>query len=237
MLLAGTASDQVFVADVFEQPLAAWGIRLVAPPPTPGHGVVSAMMAALDAAPPGPGLLVGGVSLGAHAAARWAVRHPARIGGLLLAMPAWLGQPGPAAPAAAAARASATALRKAGLSATLDQVRATAAPWLADELERAWLGYGDQLAATLETAAATAAPTARQLRALTVPVGIATAADDPVHPRSIARSWCEALPNAALVVTTLKAIGADRTTLGRAVLLAWLRAAADYQQPRRHQVS
>ncbi len=187
MLLPGTASDDVFVTAVFAQPLAYLGIRLVTPPPTPGAGVVDAMTAALDAAPAGAGLLVGGVSLGAHVAAAWAVRHPGRVAGLLLAMPAWRGEPRPDTPAALTARASAAAVRAVGLDPTLAEVRAGAPRWLADELDRAWRGHGAGLADTLDAASGTPAPPADELRGLTVPAGIAAAADDPVHPLAVAR--------------------------------------------------
>jgi pimeloyl-ACP methyl ester carboxylesterase len=225
VLLPGTASDHVFVADAFAGPLASHGIRLVAPPPVPGAGVVDGMLAALDAAARQPhGLLVGGVSLGGHVAASWAVRNRDRVAGLLVALPGWLGEPGPSAPGAVAARASAAAVRGSGLDATLDGVRAATPPWLAGELDRAWRAHGVDLADTMDTAAGTVAPTAEQLRTLTVPAGVVGATDDPVHPYPVARSWCAALPNAALVGTTLAAIGEDRTALGRAVLVAWLRA-------------
>ena len=223
VVLPGTASDQVFVTAVFAGPLASLGIRLVAPPPVAGAGVVRAMIAALDAETT-PGALVGGVSLGAHVAASWAVRRPGRAAGLLLAMPAWLGEPAPDAPAAMAARASAAAVRADGVDATLAGVRAGTPAWLADELDRAWRGHGPGLADTLDAAAGTPAPTAEELRSLAVPAGIAVADDDPVHPSAVARLWCAALPNAAVVGTTLVAIGEDRAALGRAAVLAWLRA-------------
>ena len=226
MLLPGSGSDHVFVASAFAQPLAACGVRLVAPPPVAGRGVVDAMWRALDAATGehGTNLLVGGVSLGAHVAATWAARHPGRCAGLLIALPGWVGPPG-YAPAAVAARASADAVRRDGLEATLTAVRTTAGPrWVADELDRAWRGYGSALAESLHAAAATPAPTTGELRRLALPAGVAALADDPLHPRAVARRWADALPRAALVTTSLNAMGLDRATLGRAAVLAWLRA-------------
>jgi hypothetical protein len=49
--------------------------------------------------------------------------------------------------------------------------------------------------------------------------------DDPVHPLAIARQWQEVLPRSALVTVGLAAFGDDPETIGRATLLAWLRAA------------
>ena len=169
VLLPGSGSDQVFVTAVFERPLAALGIRLVAPAPEPGAGVVAAMVRALDTMA-GPTALVGGVSLGAHVATAWAARNPGRHHGLLLALPGWLGAPG-AAPAAVLARATADAVHRDGLPATLASVHADAPPWLAAELDRAWRGYGHGLAAALWTAAGTTAPTTAELATVEITAG------------------------------------------------------------------
>lgn len=232
ILLPGSGSDHVFVASAFAQPLASLGIHLVAPPPLPGSTVVSAMWHALDSAAGvgGAAVLVGGVSLGAHVATSWAARNPDRCAGLLLALPGWLGPAhsmrADAAPAAAAARASAAAVRRDGVDRTLAEVRATVRQrWLADELDRAWRGYGAGLADSLDAAAASAAPTAQELSRLWLPAGIAALSDDPLHPHDVAEQWRNAMPRAAVVTTSLRAMGHDRATLGRAALLAWLRAA------------
>lgn len=235
VLLPGSGSDHLFVASAFAQPLAMLGIRLIAPPPVAGSGVVHALddalcLAAQEHADGNPGgVLVGGVSLGAHVAAGWAVRNPGRCAGLLLALPGWLGSPA-GAPAALAALASADAVRRDGLDRTLAQVRATIGStpsqrWLADELDRAWRGYGDALADSLRAAAAATAPTADELRGLAPPAGIVALSDDPLHPATVAQQWADALPRAAVVTTCLRAVGRDRAALGRAAVLAWLRAA------------
>jgi len=222
VLLPGSGSDELFVAAVFERPLAAMGIRLLAPPPRVGADLVHGMRLALDEHA-GPGVLVGGVSLGAHVAARWVVRNQGRCAGLLVALPAWVGEPGPA-PAALAAAASAAGVRRDGIEGTLRQVRSGAPAWVADELDRAWRRHGAALADSLHAASSTAAPTLEELRGLVAPVGIAALADDPLHPRSVAESWAGALPAAALVTTSMAAVGHDRDALGRAALLGWLRA-------------
>ncbi|OXM49110.1 alpha/beta hydrolase, partial [Amycolatopsis alba DSM 44262] len=49
-------------------------------------------------------------------------------------------------------------------------------------------------------------------------------ADDPIHPAEVARAWAAALPRAEVGESTLTALGADRESLGRATVLAWLRA-------------
>jgi hypothetical protein len=53
---------------------------------------------------------------------------------------------------------------------------------------------------------------------------VAACPDDQVHPLDVATSWATALPRASLATTRLDIIGADPEALGRAAVLAWLRA-------------
>jgi hypothetical protein len=99
-----------------------------------------------------------------------------------------------------------------------------APPWLAAELTRTWLGYGDGLADSLTAAASRPAPTLAELATLDVPVGLAGCVDDPVHPLAVAKEWLGALPRATLCTTRLDILGTDPEALGRAAVLAWLRA-------------
>ena len=222
-MLPGSGSDEVFIRSVYACALAGVGVELVAPAPRRGPDVVAGYRAALEAAGPGP-VLVGGVSLGAHVAARWAAAAPrGRVAGLLLALPAWTGSPG-AAPAAVMARATAARARSGGVAAAM-AATAGAPSWLVAELGRAWAGYGAGLAPALEAAAEEPAPSTAELAGLDVPVGVAALVDDPVHPLEVAQEWHAALPRSALVTTTLAAFGADPGALGRAAALAWLRAA------------
>jgi pimeloyl-ACP methyl ester carboxylesterase len=169
------------------------------------------------------------VSLGAQVAVRWAAGRAGRglpmPSGLLLALPAWSGEPGDA-PAALAARLTADAVRRDGLAATVARTVAETPPWLGAELARSWQRHGAGLADALATAAGTPGPTGDDLAALDVPVGLAGLLDDPVHPVAEARRWRARLPRAALVCTTLGATGRDPEALGRAAVLAWLRSCA-----------
>jgi len=222
-MLPGSGSDEVFIRSVFAGALAGVDVELVAPAPRRGPDVVAGYRAALEAAGPGP-VLVGGVSLGAHVAARWAAAAPrGRVAGLLLALPAWTGLPH-AAPAAVAARRTAAQARRGGVAAAV-AASAGAPSWLVAELGRAWAGYGAGLAPAFEAAAEEPAPSTAELAGLDVPVGVAALVDDPVHPLEVAQEWHAALPRSALVTTTLAAFGADPGALGRAAALAWLRAA------------
>lgn len=226
VVLPGSGSDDVFVRSAFAAPLRAAGIALLAPAPRSGAGVVAGYRAALDAAAARSDapLLVGGVSLGAHVALRWAAGPGAgRVAGLLLALPAWSGDPA-GSPAALAARLTADRVRGGGLSGAVVAARAGAPAWLADELARAWAGYGPGLADALDAAAAEPGPTDGELAGLDVPAGVVGLVDDPVHPLAQARRWAGLLPRAVLVTSTLDAVGADPRVLGAAALEGWERA-------------
>jgi len=224
VLLPGSGSDEVFVDAALAAPLRAIGLTVHTPSVRPGAEVVRGYLAALESAALAGPVLVGGISLGAQVAARWAARRTdGAAAGLLLALPAWTGQPG-SAPAAVAAAITADAVRRDGLAATISTTRAQTPGWLGDELARAWRRHGDGLADSLDTAAATPGPTGAELAGLRVPVAVVGLCDDPVHPLSVAREWAELAPRSALVSSTLAALGRDRGTLGRALALAWLRA-------------
>jgi pimeloyl-ACP methyl ester carboxylesterase len=225
-VLPGSGSDDRFVRSAFGPALEARGLALDAVAPRPGPDVVAGYRDALDAASERPGpFLVGGISLGAHVATAWAAeRAPEGLTGVLVAMPAWTGPPD-GAPAAAAARATAARVRVGGLAAAVAAARAGAPAWLADELARAWAGYGTGLADALDAAAAQPAPDVATLGSLAVPVGIVALVDDPVHPLVTARTWARALPCAAIRTTTLASLGSDPAVLGRAAVLAWQQAA------------
>ncbi|MEV7555512.1 alpha/beta hydrolase [Amycolatopsis sp. NPDC089917] len=224
VVLPGTGSDEVFVRGVFSGPLRALGVRLLAPPPPPGDRLADGYLAELDrlSGEHGP-LLVGGISFGAHLSAEWAVRNPGRCTGLLAALPAWNGPAG-RAPASLAARLSADLVAENGVDGALAKSSDGVPEWLAAELGRAWRRHGDGLAAGLRTAASHPAPSLDDLEGLDVPAGIGTCVDDPIHPADVARAWAEALPRAEVGESTLTALGADRESLGRATVLAWLRA-------------
>lgn len=223
ILLPGTGSDEVFVAAAFDRPLREQGIRLIAPPPEPGEHLVRAASQALDAAAreAAEPVIVGGISLGAHVAAAWALRNQRHCAGLLAALPAWNG-PADAAPAALAARSSARLVRDNGLEQALRLATDGVAPWLAAELTRAWRRHGSGLADSLDAAATHPAPELTALATLDVPTGIAACIDDDVHPADVAYDWADALPVAAVRETSLTAIGADTSCLGRAAVAAYL---------------
>jgi pimeloyl-ACP methyl ester carboxylesterase len=226
VVLPGAGSSADFVIRAFAAPLAAAGYGLVAPPPVPGPDLVAAASRALDEALAayGPRLrLVGGVSLGAHIAVRWAVRcatgrtRPAPgLDGVVAALPAWTGAPGPVA---AATAASAALVERLGTDGAL-AAAGTGVGWIADELAAAWPAYGDGLAGSLRAAAAAPGPTLTELASLRPPVGLVAFADDPMHPVAVAREWAAAIPRCALHELDLAAPAGDRAVLGATALRA-----------------
>ena len=218
VLLPGTGSDDDYVYRAFSHPLRALGATLVAPPPRPDRLIDGYLSALDDAAREGP-IGVGGVSIGAAVAAAWALVHPDRAVAVLAALPAWAGAPG-TAPAALAARYSASQLRADGLAATTTQMRASSPPWLADELARSWRAQWPQLPDAMEEAAAYVAPSYADLTGLGTPLAVAAAVDDPIHPLQVAVDWVTAAPRAALRTVTLDQLGADPAALGAACLAA-----------------
>ncbi|ASW96410.1 hypothetical protein [Mycobacterium intracellulare] len=218
VLLPGTGSDDDYVQRAFSGPLAHVGAVLVNPPPRPDR-LIDGYLAALDAAACEGPIAVGGVSIGAAVAAAWALAHPDRTVAVLAALPAWAGAPGEA-PAALAARYSASRLRADGLAATTTQMRASSPPWLADELTRSWGAQWPHLPDAMEEAAAYVAPSCDELAGLAAPLAVAAAVDDPIHPLQAGLDWVAAAPRAALRTVTLDQIGADPAALGAACLTA-----------------
>jgi pimeloyl-ACP methyl ester carboxylesterase len=217
VLLPGTGSDHDYVYRAFSPPLQNVGALLVTPAPEP-HRLIAGYLSALDSAAKDGPICVGGVSIGAAVAVAWALAHPDTVA-VLAALPAWAGAPG-SAPAALAARYSASQLRAEGLAATTAQMQASSPPWLAAELTRSWRAQWPQLPDAMEEAAAYVAPTCAELSQLAAPLGVASAIDDPIHPLRAGVDWVAAAPRAALRTVTLDQIGADTAALGTACLAA-----------------
>ncbi|MDT5196575.1 MAG: hypothetical protein QOH20_3329 [Mycobacterium sp.] len=218
VLLPGTGSDDDYVYRAFSTALHGVGATVLTPAPEP-DALVEGFRRELDnAARLGP-IAVGGVSIGASVATSWALAHPSHAVAVLAALPAWTGPPGNA-PAALTARHSAHQLRRDGLASAISAMRASSPAWLADELTRSWVGQWPALPDAMEEAACYVAPTCEELEALAVPMGVAAATDDPVHPVEVALEWVAAAPRAALRTVTLDAMGVDPAVLGAACLAA-----------------
>ncbi|MGD9620353.1 MAG: alpha/beta hydrolase [Mycolicibacterium sp.] len=227
VLLAGTGSDDDFVSRAFAPALHDVGAVVVTPPPQP-HRLIAGYRDSLEdaarAAAPLP-IAVGGISIGAAVATAWAVQHPESVAAVLAALPAWTGAAG-AAPAALAARHAANLLRSHGLGSATAQMRASSPTWLADELTRSWARQWPVLPDAMDEAARYVAPTAEELAKLTAPIGVVSAADDPVHPVEVGLEWVSAATRACLRTITLDEIGTDPAILGAQCLAALRDAAA-----------
>ena len=222
VLLPGTGSDDDYLRRAFGGPLQKAGATLVAVAPQPQR-LVDGYLDALDrtwrdSGPVGR-IIVGGVSLGAVVAARWAVAHPERTAAVLAVLPPWSGEPGDA-PAAVSARHTAATLRRDGLEATTSAMRASSPPWLADELARSWARQWPELPEAMEEAASCAAPDRAELSRLAVPLAVVAADDDLVHPAAVARAWAAWAPRAALRTVRLAEFGPRPALLGGACLAA-----------------
>ncbi len=167
--------------------------------------------------------LLGGVSMGAHAAVLAAVEHPTRAAdGLLLALPAWSGPPDVVA---AANAQQAAELRRLGTAACLERICRDHPGWVADELADAWPTHDvEAFAALLSALAASDGPAADALARVDVPVGIVALADDPMHPATVAEQWAAVLPHAVRVVLPFDAPAAGRRVIGDAAVAAWRQA-------------
>jgi pimeloyl-ACP methyl ester carboxylesterase len=214
VLLPGTGSDDDYVYRAFSSALHDVGAVVVACAPQPSHLIAGYLDELDNAARLGP-IAVGGVSIGAAVATSWALAHRASAVAVLAALPAWTGQPELAA-AALTARYSAHELRRNGLASAIAQMRTSSPPWLAEELTRSWVGQWPALPDAMEAAAAYVSPTCEELATLAVPMGVAAATDDPVHPVEVALEWVAAAPRAALRTFTLDELGADPAILGAA---------------------
>ncbi len=219
VLLPGTGSDDDYLRRAFGAPLQDAGAKLIAVAPEPER-LVEGYLRAMDSASQQSGrIAVGGVSLGAVVATRWALEHPERAVAVLAVLPPWTGQPD-GAPAALSARHTAATLRRDGLEHTTAAMRASSPAWLADELARSWRRQWPALPDAMEQAAACVAPTRTELRRMQTPLAVVAAGDDLVHPASVAVEWSACAPYAGLSTVRLQDFGPNPDLLGAAALAA-----------------
>jgi pimeloyl-ACP methyl ester carboxylesterase len=217
LLLHGAGSCPATVRALLG-PACPPGSRVVAPALDGGTTDTVELIAALvvEAAAAGrPVGLVAGISLGAHAAARWAAASGAAVP-LGLVMPAWTGPPGQVA---AATLAAAQEVDRVGREQTLARI-GTEHPgdWVVAELARGWRSRDeDALVRALRAAGTSTGPTEEELAAVTGPAAVLALAEDPLHPEAVARSWAGLLPQGALEVVARDAPATDRGVLGTAV--------------------
>ncbi len=214
----GSGSCGDFVRRSLGPALDAAGLRLVALEDRSGD--VEQVAAALGEQADRLGAaVVGGVSLGAHAAARVAAARPG-LAGVLLLLPAWTGPP---AEVAALSVTAAGEVAAGGLASAVDRVRGSG--WAGQELARSWPSYGSAgLVAALRATGASRGPEPAELRLMAAPAGIVGLRDDPFHPLAVAEQWAHLVPRAQLAVLDQADPARDRGALGRAVVAAWTAA-------------
>ena len=222
VLLPGTGSDDDYLTRALAAPLARAGAVVVSVAPEPERlvdGYLDALDRALNQTRQRLGdsgrIAVGGVSLGAALATRWALAHPQHTAAVLAVLPPWTGSPD-GAPAAVSARHTAATLRRDGLDATTAAMRSSSPRWLADELARSWGRQWPALPDAMEEAAAYVGPSAGDLRRLDVPLAVISASDDAIHPASVAAEWAALAPRAALRTVRLAEFGPHPALLGQA---------------------
>lgn len=184
-MLHGAGSTPEFMQRTFGQAAASAGFHLRTPDVS---GLTMGQM--VDLLRNCEADVIGGVSLGAHAAALYAARS-GWPGPVYAVMPAWIGDPGPVA---ALTAHTAERLRNSSVTTVLRDVTGHVADdWIADELVRAWSTMSaSRLAEVLRVAADQPAPTVDELRAIQGAVTVIALADDPTHPWEVAAQWATA---------------------------------------------
>ena len=243
VLAHGVGSSARFLSQAFAAPVLAAGYRLVVYD-LRGHGasaparrledhhldVHAADLAAVVTSVVGDIEVVGGISLGAHAAVR------ATAGGLLErgsrprvvlgCLPAWVGRsvPGSGAHALIARR-----VREVGVVAHRDAAASDPglAPWLREALASDLLRHDeDSLAAALLALDGAEAPSLEEVAALTRPLAVLAWQDDPGHPLAVAERWVAAADRGLLCRLALRDLDVEVQRLGSRAVSAVARLTA-----------
>ena len=220
IVMPGTGSDEDYSRRVFGPGAARLGARLVCLEPTANliEDYLTSMDAVAQREPRDSGVIVGGVSIGAAVALRWALEsaYAERCTGVLAALPPWTGTPDDSL-AALSAILTADSVERDGLDAAIASMTETSPEWLGTELARSWRRLSDRgLVRQLRAAAAHVTPEESAIARLTVPLGVAVAPDDPLHPAQVGRAWAAVAPCAEVREAALTEFGPQPHLLGDA---------------------
>jgi pimeloyl-ACP methyl ester carboxylesterase len=229
----GAGSSARFIVDAFAGPVLASGRRLVTfdlrghggsdPARDPAHhhlDVHAADVRTVVSSVVGPIDVVGGVSLGGHAAVRAVASRRVRGEVVLACLPAWTGLAdagvGPHA-------AVATEVRAVGIAAVIARLEAaTDLPtWLRKVLVRDYRSHDPaSLTAALLSLDGGVAPGSEELASLQRPLAAVGWPEDPGHPLSVVRHWVDLAPVAALRTMALADLDDGVDHLGRTAMTA-----------------
>ncbi|TVR31651.1 MAG: alpha/beta hydrolase [Nitriliruptor sp.] len=229
----GAGSSARFIVDAFVGPVLASGRRLVTFD-LRGHGgsdpardpvdhrleVHVADLRAVATSVVGPIEVVGGVSLGGHAAVRAVATGDVACGVVLACLPAWTGKAGDGVGPHAVVAAE---VREVGIAAVIARLEAARdlPPWLREVLVRDYRSHDPgSLTAALLALDGGLAPDAEEVGGLPVPLAAVGWPDDPGHPLAVARRWVDLAPVAALRTLELTDLDAGVDSLGRTAMAA-----------------
>jgi len=228
----GAGSSSRFVVRVLAAAVLRAGRRLVTYD-LRGHGASSPARRPLDhhldvhaadlahvAASGGDALeVIGGISLGGHAAVR-AVGDGARCEVALACLPAWTGR---AVPHQGPHAAIAARVREVGVAGHLAAVGddPDLPPWLRRALLADLTRHDPaSLQAVLTSLEGGLAPTAEEVAGLPVPLAVVGWPDDPGHPLEVAERWASSVPGGHLAVASMAAMATGVEHLGAVVVAA-----------------
>lgn len=133
-----------------------------------------------------------GVSLGAHAVARWAASALSPLPRIACVLPAWTGSPTSAADATA--RAARDVAREGSTTILGRLQRESPHSDVVRLLQLAWPAYSDeQLSRSLTCASRGRGPHPEELAAISAPVAVIGWRGDAFHPESVAHEWARHL--------------------------------------------
>ena len=229
----GAGSSARFIVDAFAGPVLACGRRLVTfdlrghggsdPARDPGNhhlDVHAADLRVVVASVQGSIDVIGGVSLGAHAAVRAVASQGLTCAVTLACLPAWTGR---AVAGVGPHAVVATEVREVGIPAMIARLEAaTDLPaWLREVLVRDYRSHDpESLVAALLSLDGGVAPGVDEVASLPVPLAVVGWPDDPGHPLTVARHWAGLAPVGTLRTLALRDLEGGVDHLGRLAMIA-----------------